>query len=116
ELERKVTVYEKGPWQRAESYGEWQTRSGDITIPKIPTDEPLRLECEHFLALVRGEGDRQTVARAGALVVRPLERLTGSRGRRGDRGGHGARRGRRRPRRSHRREATGAFTPLDCVA
>jgi predicted dehydrogenase len=78
ELERKVTVYEKGPWQRAESYGEWQTRSGDITIPKIPTDEPLRLECEHFLALVRGEGDRQKVAHDGAMVVRALERLTES--------------------------------------
>jgi predicted dehydrogenase len=78
ELERKVTVYEKGPWQRAESYGEWQTRSGDITIPKIPTDEPLRLECEHFLALVGGEGDRQKVARDGAMVVRALERLTES--------------------------------------
>jgi predicted dehydrogenase len=78
ELERKVTVYEKGPWQRAESYGEWQTRSGDIHIPKIATDEPLRLECEHFLALVRGEGDRQKVARDGAMVVRALERLTES--------------------------------------
>jgi predicted dehydrogenase len=82
ELERKVTVYEKGPWQRAESYGEWQTRSGDITIPKIPTDEPLRLECEHFLALVRGDGDRQQVARDGAMVVRALERLTESLGNR----------------------------------
>jgi len=80
ELERKVTVYEKGPWQRAESYGEWQTRSGDIMIPKIPTDEPLRLECEHFLALVRGDGDRQQVARDGAMVVRALERLTESLG------------------------------------
>jgi len=80
ELERKVTVYEKGPWQRAESYGEWQTRSGDITIPKIPTDEPLRLECEHFLALVRGDGDRQKVAGDGAMVVRALERLTESLG------------------------------------
>ena len=78
ELERKVTVYEKGPWQRAESYGEWQTRSGDITIPKIPTDEPLRLECEHFLALVHGEGDRHRVATDGARVVRALERLTES--------------------------------------
>ena len=78
ELERKVTVYEKGPWQRAESYGEWQTRSGDITIPKIPTDEPLRLECEHFLTLVRGDGDRRKVARDGAMVVRALERLTES--------------------------------------
>jgi predicted dehydrogenase len=82
ELERKVTVYEKGPWQRAESYGEWQTRSGDIHIPKIPTDEPLRLECEHFLRLVRGEGDRRKVARDGAMVVRALERLTESLGRR----------------------------------
>jgi predicted dehydrogenase len=78
ELERKVTVYEKGPWQRAESYGEWQTRSGDIHIPKIATDEPLRLECEHFLALVRGDGDRRQVARDGARVVRALERLTES--------------------------------------
>jgi predicted dehydrogenase len=78
ELERKVTIYDKYPWKQAESYGEWQTRSGDIHIPKIPTDEPLRLECEHFLALVRGEGDRRRVARDGAAVVRVLERLTES--------------------------------------
>src|SRR5439155_3646057 len=62
ELERKVTVYEKAPWKRAESYGEWQTRSGDIHIPKIATDEPLKLECEHFLRLIAGEGDRRKVA------------------------------------------------------
>ncbi len=78
ELERKVTVYEKAPWKRAESYGEWQTRSGDIQIPKIPTDEPLKLECEHFLALVAGDGDRRKVASDGAMVVRALERLTES--------------------------------------
>ena len=58
ELERKITVYEKGPWQPAQTYGEWQTRTGDIYSPKIPNDEPLKLECQHFLALVRGEGDR----------------------------------------------------------
>ena len=80
ELERKVTIYDKYPWKQAESYGEWQTRSGDIHIPKIPTDEPLRLECEHFLALVGGEGDRRQVARDGAAVVRVLERLTESLG------------------------------------
>jgi len=78
ELERKVTVYEKGPLLRPESYGEWQTRTGDIHIPKIGTDEPLRLECEHFLRLVSGDGDRRKVARDGAMVVRALERLTGS--------------------------------------
>jgi predicted dehydrogenase len=78
ELDRKVTVYEKAPWKRAESYGEWQTRSGDIHIPKIATDEPLKLECEHFLRLVAGDGDRRKVAEDGARVVRALERLTGS--------------------------------------
>jgi predicted dehydrogenase len=78
ELERKVTVYEKSPWKRAETYGEWQTRSGDISIPKISTDEPLRLESTHFLELVSGQGDRAKVARDGARVVRTLEMLTES--------------------------------------
>jgi predicted dehydrogenase len=78
ELERKVTIYDKAPWKRAETYGEWQTRSGDIFIPKIATSEPLRLECEHFLRLVDGDGDRRKVARDGAMVVRALERLTDS--------------------------------------
>ena len=75
ELERKVTIYEKAPWKRAESYGEWLTRSGDIHIPKIATDEPLKLECRHFLALVAREGDRGKVAADGAMVVRALEKL-----------------------------------------
>jgi predicted dehydrogenase len=78
ELERKVTVYEKSPWKRAESYGEWQTRSGDIYIPKIATDEPLKLECQEFLNLIAGDGDRLKVAEDGARVVRALARLTDS--------------------------------------
>ena len=78
ELERKVTVYEKSPWKRAETYGEWMTRSGDIYIPKIPTDEPLRLECTHFLELIDGQHDKAKVARDGARVVRALEMLTNS--------------------------------------
>jgi predicted dehydrogenase len=75
ELERKVTVYDKGTEQRAESYGEWRTRTGDIYIPKIPNDEPLRLECRHFLSLVAGDGDKLEGAREGAVVVRVLEQL-----------------------------------------
>jgi predicted dehydrogenase len=78
ELERKVTVYEKAPWKRTDSYGEWQTRSGDISIPKISTDEPLKLECQEFLRLIAGEGDRLKVAEDGARVVRALDRLTES--------------------------------------
>jgi predicted dehydrogenase len=75
ELERKVTIYEKGPWKPAERYGEWQTRTGDIFSPKIPTDEPLKLECRHFLDLVAGDGGGGSAARAGLAVVRALERL-----------------------------------------
>ena len=78
ELERKVTIYEKAPWKRAETYGEWQTRTGDIYSPKVDTSEPLRLECRHFLTLVGGDGDRAKVAHDGAMVVRTLERLTES--------------------------------------
>jgi predicted dehydrogenase len=78
ELDRKVTVYEKSPWRPVDTYGEWQTRTGDIHIPKIATDEPLKLECRHFLSLVDGNGDRTRVARDGARVVRALDMLTTS--------------------------------------
>ena len=75
ELERKVTIYEKGPWQPSETWGEWQTRTGDIFSPKIPNDEPLRLECRRFLELVAGEGDPVRPAQDGLAVVRALEQL-----------------------------------------
>ena len=62
----------------APASGEWRTRTGDIYSPKIPNDEPLRLELEHFLTLVRdGPGDHRE-ARDGLAVVRTLDRLTES--------------------------------------
>ncbi len=78
ELERKVTIYEKGPWQPTDTYGEWQTRTGDIFSPKIASDEPLRLECARFLELVGGEGDPLRAAQDGVAVVRVLEQLQAS--------------------------------------
>jgi predicted dehydrogenase len=72
EPERKVTVYEK----RAGANGE--LFSGDISIPKIETTEPLRRECTYFLELIDGEHDKAKVARDGARVVRALEMLTTS--------------------------------------
>jgi predicted dehydrogenase len=78
EPERKVTVYDQAPEQPADTWGEWQTRSGDISIPKVANDEPLRLECKHFVALLRGEGDRLAAAREGLAVVRALEQLQAS--------------------------------------
>ena len=78
ELERKVTVYEKAPWEPASTYGEWRTRTGDIFSPKVANDEPLKLELQHFLRLVEeGPGDHRE-ARDGLAVVRALDRLTTS--------------------------------------
>jgi predicted dehydrogenase len=78
ELERKVTVYEKAPWRPTGTYGEWQTRTGDIFSPRVASDEPLKLECLEFLRLVAGEGNRRKVAEDGARVVRALDMLTAS--------------------------------------
>jgi predicted dehydrogenase len=78
ELEHKVTIYEKAPWQPTGSYGEWRTRTGDKFSPKIATDEPLRLECQAFLDLVAGRGDARRTALDGLAVVRTLEQLQNS--------------------------------------
>jgi predicted dehydrogenase len=75
EPEWKLTVYENAP-QRVEAG--WTASPGDVSRPPVRLDEPLRLECEHFLALVRGDGDRRRVAADGARVVRALEQLTES--------------------------------------
>ena len=75
ELDRKLTIYDKAAEQTVGTYGEWRTRTGDIHSPFVANDEPLRLECTHFLDLVRGEGDRSAPARDGLAVVRTLAEL-----------------------------------------
>ena len=67
-LEGKLTVYDKGFDEDASSYGEYITRSGDIWSPQIPNAEPLRLECEHFVACVRG-GLAPRSARPGVTAI-----------------------------------------------
>jgi predicted dehydrogenase len=67
ERERKITVYDN-----------WRTRTGDVYSPKVDATEPLRLECEHFLRLVAGEGDRHKAARDSIPVVRVLDQLQAS--------------------------------------
>jgi predicted dehydrogenase len=75
DLERKVTVYDKGFDERVGSYGEYITRSGDIWSPQIPAVEPLRVECEHFVACVRDGRTPRSDGEAGLRVVRVLEAL-----------------------------------------
>jgi predicted dehydrogenase len=75
ELERKLTVYDKGFDQDARGYGEYITRSGDTFSPRIDNREPLRIECEHFVqSVVNGTQPRSDGA-SGLRVVRVLEAL-----------------------------------------
>jgi predicted dehydrogenase len=74
-LEGKVTVYDKGFDQSVDGYGEYITRSGEIFSPWISNQEPLRIECEHFLqCILEGRTPRSDGAR-GLRVVRVLEQL-----------------------------------------
>ncbi len=75
ELERKLTVYDKGFDEDARTYGEYITRSGGSFSPQIASLEPLRIECEHFLTSLRtGERPRSDGV-SGLRVVRVLEQL-----------------------------------------
>jgi len=75
ELERKVTIYDKGFDEDATSYGEYITRSGDIRSPRIANREPLRIECEHFIDCVRERRTPRSDGEAGLRVVRVLSAL-----------------------------------------
>jgi predicted dehydrogenase len=77
ELEQKITVYDKAPEEPTGTYGEWRTRTGDVFSPKISNDEPLKLECRHFLGLVENGWDGREM-NDGLEVVRALELLTES--------------------------------------
>jgi len=78
DLERKVTVYDKGFDESAGSYGEYITRAGDIWSPSIGNREPLRLECEHFVQSLRDGTTPRSDGHSGLRVVRVLEGLQAS--------------------------------------
>jgi predicted dehydrogenase len=75
ELERKVTVYDKGFDEDSRSYGEYITRSGDTWSPRVSNREPLRIECEHFLECVREGRAPLSDGESGLRVVRVLQAL-----------------------------------------
>ena len=94
EIERKLTVYDKGFDQDFTSYGEYIQRSGDIWSPRISNEEPLRdrVPALHRLRALGGAaalGRRQRAARGAragraAAVARGelacCSRLSGRRG------------------------------------
>ena len=77
-LERKLTIYDKGFDPAADNYGEYITRSGAVVSPAVPNDEPLRLECRHFVDCLADGSRPRTDGIAGLQVVRVLEALQAS--------------------------------------
>jgi len=74
-LERKLTVYDKGFDQDYRNFGEYIQRSGDVWSPTVPNDEPLRIECAHFLECVESGREPRSGLDSGLRVVRVLEEL-----------------------------------------
>jgi predicted dehydrogenase len=75
EIERKVTVYDKGFDEDWSSYGEYIARSGDTHSYRIPNEEPLRIECRHFLERIADGAEPRSGGESGLRVVRVLEAL-----------------------------------------
>ena len=81
ETERKLTIYDKGftRQSKSEGSGSWgeyvAKREGDIHIPRLPADEPLRLEIEHFLECVAIGRTPRSDGHDGLRVVQVLEGL-----------------------------------------
>ena len=75
DLDRKLTVYDKGFDQDSTSYGEYITRSGDTHSPRVPNEEPLLIECQHFADRIRDGQPPRSDGASGLRVVKVLEGL-----------------------------------------
>lgn len=75
--ERKLTIFDKSArTRRTAEFGEYvQVQFGDVVSPVVGNEEPLRLECEHFLESVRRSSAPSKAAADAASVVRVLSAL-----------------------------------------
>ena len=75
--DEKIKLYDKGVEKPDfESYGEYiGLRFGDILIPHVPNDEPLKLECEHFVECLLERKRPRSDGHNGLRVVRTLDAL-----------------------------------------
>ncbi len=75
----KVKVYNAGvDIKDPFDYGEFLLtyRTGDILIPKISSEEPLKLEMQHFIDCIRERKTPLTDGREGLKVVKILESIS----------------------------------------
>ena len=79
EVDRKVTIYDKGATTtrtKFDTYGEFVTlHFGDIHIPRIGNEEPLRVEAQHFVDSIRNDTQPLSDGRDALNVVRVLDAM-----------------------------------------
>ncbi len=78
DLERKVTVYDKGFDERSGSYGEYITRAGDIWSPSIGNRSRCGSSASTSWSACARAARRARTAHSGLRVVRVLEGLQAS--------------------------------------
>lgn len=78
----KVKIYDKGVLvpNSHNSFGEFQLsyRYGDISIPRLKQEEPLKVELSHFLDCIREGKKPLTDGENGYQVVRMIEKINES--------------------------------------
>lgn len=75
EASEKIRIYDKGVDKGGQivGYGDSLTvRTGDILLPKISLQEPLTLECKHFVDCIRERKQPLTSGEDGLKVVKVL--------------------------------------------
>ncbi len=77
EAQEKIKIYDKGVEvpERTVDYAEFQLsyRYGGITIPRVGLQEPLSLECAHFVDSIQNKRPARSDGRSGLRVVQILE-------------------------------------------
>lgn len=76
ESTEKLKIYDKSAEQNTvyDTFAEYITlRFGDITIPHLKIDEPLRLECQHFLECIRENKQPRSDGHDGLRVIKVLD-------------------------------------------
>ncbi|MDD5559407.1 Gfo/Idh/MocA family oxidoreductase [Candidatus Methylomirabilis sp.] len=77
-----VAIHDKGTAQEPfyDSYGEFQllAREGDVTIPKIHTEEPLKRQARFFIEAIKTGTATLCSGKCGLAVIRTLEAINES--------------------------------------
>lgn len=82
ETQEKIRIYDKGldVHRYYDTFGDFQFsyRYGDIQIPRVEENEPLRSECEHFVDCIRNSTAPRTDGLSGLRVVSVLHAANAS--------------------------------------